>query len=72
MKNYQDTKKFNYFNFIERLGVEVGGKLTYQVDLNRGSFQYVPDAKDGVKGKGSEEVDYRHRYDSEPDGDDVF
>lgn len=53
---------------------EVGGKLTYNVDLNRGIFQYVPDAKDATKGKGpgSENVDYRHRYESEPDGDDVF
>ena len=49
---------------------ENGKDISYNVDFNKGIFTYIPNEKDGLGGKGSEE--YEHRYDSVEDEEDVF
>lgn len=49
---------------------ENGKDISYNVDFNKGIFTYIPNEKDGLGGKGSEE--YEHRYDSAGDEEDVF
>ena len=51
---------------------ENGKSISYQVDLNRGMFTYIPDEEDGVGGESVEETDYSTRYQRESEGDDVF
>ena len=46
---------------------ENGKVLTYNVDLNQGNFTYVPNDKDGIKGKIVTE-EFKHRYDSSDEG----
>lgn len=46
---------------------EAGLSLTYNVNLNLGHFVYIPDAKDGEVA-----IKYEKRYESEPNGDEVF
>ena len=50
---------------------ENGKVLTYNVDLNKGSFVYVPNEKDGIKGKIVKE-EYEQRYESKDDGGDNY
>ena len=45
-----------------------GKKLTYNVDLNRGNFIYLPDEKDGVKGGGVDKK-FEERYKPKKEGD---
>lgn len=51
---------------------ENGKSISYQVDLNRGMFTYIPDEADGLGGEPVEEDDYATRYDRESNGEDVF
>lgn len=51
---------------------ENGKVITYNVDLNKGQFTYVPNENDGVKGKIVKE-DYVKRYEPQKDeGEDCF
>ena len=49
---------------------ENGKVLTYNVDLNRGIFTYVPDEQDGIKGEIEENLE--DRYSSTDMGEEVF
>ena len=51
---------------------ENGKTISYQVDLNRGMFTYIPDEEDGLGGESVDNTDYATRYSREPEGEDVF
>ena len=46
--------------------------ISYQVDLNKGNFTYIPDENDGLGGKSSNEYENRYSNDFEQTGEDVF
>lgn len=52
---------------------ENGKTITYQVDLNKGVFNYIPDENDGVQGDNSDDeeqtINYENRYDYDFTGD---